>query len=172
MENIVGVDAHEAPLLIKERTECDFLVWAHYGHPRGCSYDIMKIAGNVDAIEISNALYHGRYFPAFEAIRFINALRSKNKKTIATGGLDIHFPMDVNANYCAMCYEGKPDREKIFELLKKGNFTVKNRFMKFGQGPYGPFFTLCSFMSYFVDCHLRRVGGKIKRFIKGILWRQ
>lgn len=143
------MDIKNAIKAIRDKTQCDFLVWGHFSHPRPLADDIAQYAKLVDGIEVFNALYHGLLAPSYEGCRLINNFKKTDHRSIVTGGLDLHQAHGYKNMYCIINDLDVVNRNEIIKSLRNGDFIFKTAFYTLRQpdsayNGFDLFFSLCT----------------------------
>ncbi|MCK5027252.1 MAG: PHP domain-containing protein [Candidatus Pacebacteria bacterium] len=86
---------------------------------------VMKVV--VDAVEIWNAQYDGKYIPRFKAVKLLNYLQ-KTRDTKAFCGLDLHRKEHLGGPEIVMEME-QLTTKKILEKIRRGEYTMEKKTM-------------------------------------------
>ena len=129
--HIVGVgcdrvlDTSDAVRLVGEiRASGGFAVLAHPRRNRwSCS---PALAAMLNAVEVWNVRYDGKYLPSPQALEFFNRMKALNPKLLAAVGDDFHglggfYPLSVQMSVNAL------DRASILKELIGGDYCIESQ---------------------------------------------
>jgi hypothetical protein len=119
--------SESAPVLLTEevRRRGGLAVLAH---PQRLQWRIpAELIQAVDAVEIWNVGYDGKYVPTARALREYQKMRQANPRLLAVAGQDFHRPgafYDVSIEMDLPGFSAKA----ILEGLRKGDYQIRSRF--------------------------------------------
>ena len=93
-------------------------------HPRRTSWICSpELAANLNAVEVWNVRYDGKYLPAPRALEFFNRMKVSNPQLLAAVGDDFHglggfYPLSIHMSVDAL------DRESILRELINGRYRI------------------------------------------------
>jgi hypothetical protein len=93
-------------------------------HPRRIGWNCSpELATNLDAVEIWNVRYDGKYLPSPKALEFFNRMKAINPKLLAAVGDDLHgrggfYPLGIEMNVSSL------DRECILREMIGGRYRI------------------------------------------------
>lgn len=96
-------------------------------HPRRYSWQIdTELAKSIDAVEIWNVRYDGKYLPLWQSLRGLNGMRIVNPNLLAIAGDDFHgmggyYPLTVKMDVDSLC------RKNILRALIAGRYTIESK---------------------------------------------
>lgn len=168
MPNEKDMPITDTARVIKNNTQCPFLVWGHFGHPKPIPREYVDCMGLVDGIEIFNTAYHGLMAPSYEGLRLANDMRKDKRSIVVTAGLDLHSPGRHEAISCIIKNINFVERDEIFKHLVKGDFISKGIFYTLEQPGEGYnklelFYSWCAGIA-------RGLVDILRRLKKGIKW--
>lgn len=120
---IPAVDPVVVPAGIREHD--GFAILAHPGRSRWeCSPELLRA---VDAVEVWNIGYDGKYLPPFKALGEFGKVRQVNPKLMAVAGHDFHrkagfYDVQIEMNVESL------DRSAILGCMRKGGYRIQSRF--------------------------------------------
>ncbi len=101
--------------------------FAVLAHPRrirwSCSPDL---ASMLNAVEVWNVRYDGKYLPSPEALDFFNHIKALNPKLLAVAGDDFHglggfYPLSVRMSVNSL------DRDSVLKELIGGRYSIESQ---------------------------------------------
>jgi len=98
--------------------------FAILAHPRRIYWDCSPdLASNLNAVEVWNVRYDGKYLPSPQALEFFNSMKLMNPKLLAAVGDDFHglggcYPLDCHMSVNSL------DRESILNALILGRYEI------------------------------------------------
>jgi hypothetical protein len=93
-------------------------------HPRRVGWNCSpELAANLNAVEVWNVRYDGKYLPAPRALEFFNQMKVFNPQLLAAVGDDFHglggfYPLSIHMSVNAL------DREPILQELINGRYRI------------------------------------------------
>jgi hypothetical protein len=98
-----------------------FSILAHPRRIRWCCSP--ELAANLNAVEVWNVRYDGKYLPAPRALEFFNQMKALNPKLLAAVGDDFHglggcYPLGIHMSVNSI------DRESILTELMNGRYQL------------------------------------------------
>ncbi len=166
MANVDDMPIEETIKAIRNKTQCEILVWGHYGHPELTDPGFMRASRHTDGVEVFNAMYHGSIMPCYKGLKFLNS--ADNDAIVAFGGLDMHERRLCGRISCEIALLDKVTREGIFSHLKSGKFVSKGRIFNLRQPRYS---TVTVAVAYFVTI-FHDYYRRLKRKVRALLWKQ
>jgi predicted metal-dependent phosphoesterase TrpH len=121
-------DTDSVAVAAKARAIGAFVILAHPSRIKWeCPANLVKA---VDAAEIWNVAYDGKYLPSFRAPAAFRQMRGVNPKIFAAGGQDFHrkpafYDLAVYVETDALT----PDA--IMAAIHRGNYEIRSRFFRF-----------------------------------------
>jgi predicted metal-dependent phosphoesterase TrpH len=98
--------------------------FAILAHPRRIYWDCSPdLASNLNAVEVWNVRYDGKYLPSPQALEFFNRMKLMNPKLLAAVGDDFHalggcYPLNCHMSVNSL------DRESILNALIHGQYEI------------------------------------------------
>lgn len=105
--------------------------WAVLAHPKRfgwtCASEVVK---EIDAVEVWNVGYDGKFLPPAPAIRALREMRAINPKLLAVGSHDLHrqpgfYDLGVEMEVDSL------GANSVLDNLRKGNYVMRSRFLDF-----------------------------------------
>jgi predicted metal-dependent phosphoesterase TrpH len=131
----VGVTREVDPLAVVREIHAlnGLAILAHPGKYRWeCPQEVLR---ELDAAEIWNVRYDGKYLPAFQAPGAIERMRRANPKLLAIVGHDFHAKQGFYAVGIEM-EVGTLGPEDIFEGIRRGAYEIRSRYFSTTARPH------------------------------------
>jgi predicted metal-dependent phosphoesterase TrpH len=104
--------------------------FAVLAHPKRIGWKAPpEILKAVDAVEIWNIIYDGKYLPSLRSLQEYRRMRAVNPALLAVAGHDFHRPNSFYDLAIEMEVQ-ELSRETVLENLRQGAYTIRSRFFR------------------------------------------